>query len=131
MSVQVYLRWDDMTQCDKDGQNCIYWNDEDPHHIGWTVNYGSGWMEGYAGFLHDFNGGTPTHRLLSEYYVQGSDAPPVKGIELLKRLSKVVPMLEELERDDYLHKLGSYIGFITRVCELEAEGRAPCVYVSW
>ena len=43
MTVQVYLRWDGMTDQDREQQT--YEPD----------GYAGGWVEGSAGFLHDFN----------------------------------------------------------------------------
>ncbi|MYB84541.1 MAG: hypothetical protein F4X54_07390 [Chloroflexi bacterium] len=123
MSVQAYLRWDGMTDEDHAAQD--YCHEED--------KYSAALLEGTAGFLHDFNGMTPTSLLLPlTVYGKGPDGAPVTTAVLLSRLQTALRELERQEAPELLTaRAAGFASFIRRVHELEQAGLNPRVYVSW
>ena len=117
MSVDAYIYWDGMTQEDRDLQSILN------HPIR------SPWDEGAAGYIHDFNGHTPTAFLISEAYDDDSD--PIPAVTLAQRLPKTLRMVREQYGDTGTYKEQMLTAFVFRMIQLETQGRKPRIRVSW
>lgn len=137
MTVQVYLRWDGMTDVDRKAQDYNHGRAAD------------GIKCGQAGFLHDFNRPNYTSIMLGGHtFSYGHQEHPVASAELLNRLPDTIEQLQDFgdtygygdDNDGWFneHYKGGWthyhymiIGFIAKVAQLEGEGLNPKVYVSW
>ena len=149
MSVQVYLRWDGMSQEDRDNQDYMAGPEAE---------------EGRAGFLHDFNRPNATSFLIPEGWSSQEYEVRVPAFRLRERLPVAIFELyrsrETYCQDacrycdpDNLRRLfhdstyypgpnsplscgvvdrsAAFIEFVTAVERLEREGRDPRIHVSW
>ena len=138
MSVLVYPEWEGMTQADLAGQDVddpgLYNEARPPRFQGQA--FARGFATGQRGFLHDFDGGTPTARLLWDYHTKKPKPKRVKTLwdrlpAAMHRLFELVEDYqdpdEDLNTSGVMYRMGLYIGFCAKVQELEAAGLEPRV----
>lgn len=114
MSVQVYLRWDGMTDSDRAKQT---------YHT-------TGPECGEAGFLHDFNRPNYSQLLVPEAY--SADEAYIPSGLIHSRLGSALRRIEEYNdtyQDHDSHYYTMIFHFILRLAQLEAAGLNPKVTV--
>ena len=149
MTVQVYLRWDGMTQEDRDNQR--------------YMSHDSEAEEGRAGFLHDFNRPNATSFLVLEGWSEQTPEVRIPAFRLRERLPVAIMELyrcrdtycqnvcrycdtenRRLILDPYYYpgstsplscgivgRTAAFIEFVAAVERLEREGLDPRIRVSW
>ena len=123
MGIDIYMRWDGMTEADRDKQI-----------TGFDATVG------YVGYLREAYHGGPyaTKYLVSEAFKKGAGDVHIPAKELRKRLPLTKDIViqrtkevydEELTEDDAIVK--SFENFVKLSEALEEEGRKPTVYASF
>ena len=123
MGIDIYMRWDGMTEEDRDKQIT-----------------GFDATKGDVGYLREASHGQifATQYLVKEAFEEGADEVHIPAKELRKRLPLTKDIViqrarevykEELTEDDEIVK--SFENFVKLGEALEADGRKPTVYASY
>ena len=123
MGIDIYMRWDGMTEEDREKQ-----------YTGFDATVGE------VGYLREAYHGGPyaTHYLVEEAFEDGADDVHIPAKELRKRLPLTKEIViqrfrdvykEEIEEDNAFVKAFEDFGKLSEA--LEEEGRKPTIYASY
>ena len=123
MGIDIYMRWDGMTEADRDKQI-----------TGFNATVGE------VGYLREAYHGSPyaTQYLVEEAFEDGADEVHIPAKELRKRLPLTKEIViqrfrdvykEEIEEDNAFVK--AFEDFVKLSEALEEEGRKPTIYASY